>query len=732
MTTRDHPPAEAIPGEGLYVVHIALQGCLKPGDIDYGCTVDTGGHIRYLLDQIRALQAIGVQQAVVTRAFDEPALGATYARIDDELLPGVPLHRLRGQSSAYLAKEALYTEHDVLAERLAEWLSEQPRRPDVLHAHYGDAGALARRMRKRLGLPYIFTAHSLGAVKARWLAIEGASVNPTRTASLTRRIDIEQSAIHGADLIVASSADEARQQYGLYQPAGRRLSICVNAPGCELGRFSSADTQQSVGAALEAAFETPGKPILLCLARPVWRKNLLGVIEAYAGDAALQARANLAIFAGASHAAAREDDESRAVLAALAARIADYGLEGQIALPASHRAEDVPAIYQYVAAGGGVFVNAAFHEPFGLTLVEAAAAGLPVVATDQGGARDIVAECDNGQLVAPRDTAAIAEAARTLLADRLRWRYHARSGRIRVQHFDWARHARQYVNDWARHACRTARSFTSTGGCGPANEPRLFVADMDDTLLGDAAGLAAFGRWQAAHPDICFAVATGRSAIQAQIELDRWDAPRPDVLIASGGAEIHWPNLFGLKQNTGGRWPWQRCDPAWHRLLAPRWDRAGCRRALADCPGLCAQPTTAQRPLKLGYIADDGPAVAAEARRRLVQAGLDAEVIDSHGCYIDVVAPGANKNDAARYVARRLNLSTDTILAAGNAGNDVDLLLGAAGGIAVGNCDADIRALRASSRLYFATGEYASGVVEGLTYWLSPRGAGASEKALAS
>ena len=57
-----------------------------------------------------------------------------------------------------------------------------------------------------------------------------------------------------------------------------------------------------------------------------------------------------------------------------------------------------------------MFVNPALTEPFGLTLIEAAASGLPFVATEDGGPRDIVANCKSGVLVDPLDSQALAEA----------------------------------------------------------------------------------------------------------------------------------------------------------------------------------------------------------------------------------------------------------------------------------------------------------------------------------
>ncbi len=53
-----------------------------------------------------------------------------------------------------------------------------------------------------------------------------------------------------------------------------------------------------------------------------------------------------------------------------------FGASGDL----THR-KIVPALYRLAAARGGVFVNPALNEPFGLTLLEAAACGLPVAAT---------------------------------------------------------------------------------------------------------------------------------------------------------------------------------------------------------------------------------------------------------------------------------------------------------------------------------------------------------------
>jgi len=65
-------------------------------------------------------------------------------------------------------------------------------------------------------------------------------------------------------------------------------------------------------------------------------------------------------------------------------------------------------------------VSSSDVETFGVTLIEALAAGLPVIATRSGGPQDIVTR-EAGHLVAVGDEAALADAMRTVYSDRVCW-----------------------------------------------------------------------------------------------------------------------------------------------------------------------------------------------------------------------------------------------------------------------------------------------------------------------
>lgn len=63
-----------------------------------------------------------------------------------------------------------------------------------------------------------------------------------------------------------------------------------------------------------------------------------------------------------------------------------------------------------------VFILPSLHEPFGIVLQEAMAAGLPIVSTNNGGQSDFIVDGENGLLVSPGNETLIADAVRTILS----------------------------------------------------------------------------------------------------------------------------------------------------------------------------------------------------------------------------------------------------------------------------------------------------------------------------
>ena len=89
-------------------------------------------------------------------------------------------------------------------------------------------------------------------------------------------------------------------------------------------------------------------------------------------------------------------------------------------------------------AAAEAFVSAATgQESFGIALVEAMAAGLPVVATDIPGYREVVTDGVEGLLVPPRDPEALAAGLVRVLTEPQLAERLGRAGRERARSFDW-------------------------------------------------------------------------------------------------------------------------------------------------------------------------------------------------------------------------------------------------------------------------------------------------------
>jgi sucrose-phosphate synthase len=91
----------------------------------------------------------------------------------------------------------------------------------------------------------------------------------------------------------------------------------------------------------------------------------------------------------------------------------------------------MPYVYRYAARKKWIFINPAFHEPFGLTVIEAMASGLPVIATKHGGPSEILDAEKYGLLIDPSEPASIQESLIKLL-DPAAWEKYSKKGMERI------------------------------------------------------------------------------------------------------------------------------------------------------------------------------------------------------------------------------------------------------------------------------------------------------------
>jgi sucrose-phosphate synthase len=281
-----------------------------------------------------------------------------------------------------------------------------------------------------------------------------------------RRIVAERLSMNRSAVNITSTQQERFEQYShrAYRGAvdvqdDRRFEVIP--PGVNLDIFgvdalspNEAATREHVEESLarDVDPERRGLPAIVASSRLDHKKNHLGLVQAFARDERLQQEANLVFITGALDDPLRDDSEAgpgeREVLEEIReavekgdlwGKISAFGLQGQPALAAA---------YRFLGARKSVFALTAHYEPFGLAPLEAAAAGLPVVVTENGGPSESLREggVEYGILVDPSDPEEIARGLHRLLDDDGVWETFARRGRQRVlDRYTWERTAQGYL-----------------------------------------------------------------------------------------------------------------------------------------------------------------------------------------------------------------------------------------------------------------------------------------------
>ena len=699
--------------EPLYLLLISIHGLIRGYDLELGRDADTGGQTKYVIDLARALSdSPHISQVdLVTRRVVADDISPDYARQVEPLDGNARIVRIQAGPDAYIPKEQLWDYLDVFTDNLLDWLNQQPRMPDVIHAHYADAGYVGVRLSNITGIPLVFTGHSLGRDKRRRLLAAGLQREEIEERyNMSRRIKAEEEVLANAALVVTSTHNEVEDQYELYDyydPA----CMAVIPPGTDLEMFHPPSVGEKFPFARNLArfLNKPDKPCVLALSRPDERKNIVTLLEAYGESAKLQKAANLVIVAGNREDIREMDRGAQSVLRELLLLIDFYDLYGKVAMPKHHKPGQVPEIYRMTAALGGVFINPALTEPFGLTLLEAAASGLPVVATENGGPTDIIGNCHNGLLVDPLDKQAIADALLHLLHDPDAWQTSAANGIRGVRkHYAWPAHAEAYL-------CRI-RPLLKKGGAlhkkRGTRRPMLYhdraiFSDLDQSLLGDPQSLKHFVELVRSNRKCAtFGIATGRRLDSALAVMRKYSIPLPDVLLTSLGTEIYYaPQLVA--------------DSAWSVHVDYHWNPPGVRRVLRELPGLILQEKREQSRYKVSYHYDPDIAPSIEEiYTALRHQELAVNVVHAFGQFLDIIPVRASKGLAIRYFAQKWDIPLEHILVAGGSGADEDMIRGNTLAVVVANRHhEELSGLVDLDRVYFAQQPYAAGILEAIDHY---------------
>lgn len=700
--------------QGIYIVLLSIHGLIRGKDLELGRDADTGGQTKYVVELARALGGhSGVSRVdLVTRRIVDDHISPDYAEPEETLSPYAKIIRIDCGEEGYIAKEQLWDSLENFSDNLLSYLNEQERKPDVIHAHYADAGHVGVSLANHFGVPLVFTGHSLGRSKRRRLLAGGVKRQDIEQRyNMNRRIEAEEATLGVADCVITSTYQEVEDQYGLYdyyQPDQMR----VVPPGTDLDMFTPPDggeKQSYIADQLRRFLKEPDKPIILAISRPDQRKNITTLIEVFGGAKKLRQLANLVLIAGNRDDIGDMDSGAREVLQEVLYAIDRHDLYGHVAYPKHHKSTDVPILYRLAALSRGVFINPALTEPFGLTLIEASACGLPVVATEDGGPRDIIKNCRNGYLIDPLDKPNIAEALMHVLTEPKKWDSLSRNGINGVRrHYSWSAHVDRYLSILRPIIERTERPpKQQLRRRSMLYHNRAIFSDLDQNLLGDKSALKAFSELiRQNRKCISFGIATGRTLNSALQVIRRNKIPQPDVLITSLGTEIYYaPNLIG--------------DAAWTRHIDHLWDPKNIHRILRELPGLRLQPRSERSKYKLSYYID--PEIAPdkdEIRRLLHQNEQTANVVFSFGQFLDITPIRASKGLALRWFCEQWDIPLENTMTAGGSGADEDMMRGNTMAIVVANRhEEELSDLSDIEKIYFAGQPFASGIMEAIEHY---------------
>ena len=334
----------------------------------------------YVRELVSALAQAGVECTTFTRA-DRAGLPREVT-----VEPG---HRVVHIEAGphHLPKEALPEVVDEFRRGVLDWYAAEEF-PEVIHGNYWLSGIVGHHLKHELDVPFVSTFHTLARVKAA----AGDQESMLRDRS-------EAEIVQCADAICVSCVEEEDQfrlHYG--NPRGR---LEIIAPGVEHAFFAPGD---QAGARRALGFDLDRSLLLF-----------VGRIQPLKGpDVAIRAlyelgdpRAELVIVGGASGIDGDAETQRAHLL------VDELGLHDRVRFvePQPHH---ILSTY-YRAAD--VVLAPSRSESFGLVALEAAACGVPVVASAVGGLLSLVDDGRTGRLIDGRDPTVYAAAVAGILGD---------------------------------------------------------------------------------------------------------------------------------------------------------------------------------------------------------------------------------------------------------------------------------------------------------------------------
>ncbi|KAG6499583.1 sucrose synthase 2-like isoform X2 [Zingiber officinale] len=415
---------------------------------------DTGGQVVYILDQVRALEDemllrikrqgldITPRILIVTRLLPD-AVGTTCGQRLEKVLGTEHTHILRvpfrtenGIVRKWISRFEVWPYLETYTEDVANELAgELQATPDLIIGNYSDGNLVSTLLAHKLGVTQCTIAHALEKTKYPNSDIYWKKFENQYHFSCQFTADLI--AMNHADFIITSTFQEisgSKDTVGQYEshtaftlPGLYRVvhgidvfdpKFNIVSPGADMSIYFPYTEKNkrltSLHPEIEELLFNPEdntehkgvlsdtkKPIIFSMARLDRVKNLTGLVEFYGRNERLKELANLVVVCG-DHGKESKDLEEQAEFKKMYDHIEKYNLHGHFRwISAQMNRVRNGELYRYIADTKGVFVQPAFYEAFGLTVVESMTCGLPTFATLHGGPGEIIVDGVSGFHIDP-------------------------------------------------------------------------------------------------------------------------------------------------------------------------------------------------------------------------------------------------------------------------------------------------------------------------------------------
>jgi len=465
---------------------------------------DTGGQVVYILNQVKALEDELVKKIRESGLNIEPRIVIVTRLIPEaEGTPcDTPLEDVIGTKYTKILRVPFRTGNkewnDKWISRFDIWpyledfakdaskavLPVLDGWPDLILGNYSDGNLVAYLMSRELKVSYCTIAHALEKTKyvnsdlnwkelddqyhfslqftADLLAMTGANITITSTyqeiagteSSIGQyeayrhfnmpdlfRVKSGSNMFHPRFNIIPPGVDQ-EYFYPFSEVSNRDMDLNEELTNYV---FNEGESETSRG-----ELEDPNKKPIYSIARLDKIKNITGLVEAFGKSKKLREVCNLVIVSGHVDKELSTDQEEQAQIDLMYDLIDKYDLKGSFRwLEMETNKSLVGEYYRIMADRGGVFVQPALFEAFGLTVLEAMISGLPTIATRFGGPQETIVHGESGCHLNPFDHGEIERTILPLVSGKDHdqfWKKISQNGVQRVlEKFTWEQHASELI-----------------------------------------------------------------------------------------------------------------------------------------------------------------------------------------------------------------------------------------------------------------------------------------------